>query len=114
MEVSKEAHTFYALMAMLKISNKFIDFLVDGEAVSRGLKQDLNVLRAKIAYLGRRCDSTLEGDEAKQWKMEWSGKDYEVYSNILFLLNDMSEEQRGVAEQFMEELSKGQVKMEAA
>lgn len=109
--ITKEASTFYSLMAMLKISGNFIDFLVSSKSVARSLKFDLNQLRNNINRIDRICNQSLEGSEAQQWRREWSDRDYEVYSSILFSLNDMSEEQRSIMEQFAIELQRGNVEM---
>lgn len=114
MNITKEAHTLYALMNLLKISSNYIDYLNGSPDVPKPLKQDLTAVKKKVKILSDKCSRSLRGDDRKKWQREFTERDYEVYGNILFLLNDMSEEQRSVAEQFMEELSKGNVKMEAA
>jgi len=112
--VTKEASVFYTLVALLKVSNRYADYLCDSGEVAYTLKSDLRRLQNRIKDLDSKCNNSLDGNDADLWRKEWSEKDFEVYSSILFTLADMNEEQRSVAEQFMMELKKGNVKVELA
>jgi hypothetical protein len=112
--VTKEASTFYTMMCLLKICNKYADFLKESGAVSFNLKDDLNRLQSRIKDLEFKCNDVLDTKDAKIWQAEWTDKDFECYSSMLFMLADMNNEQRLVTEEFMTELSKGTIKAELA
>lgn len=114
MKVTKEANTFYALMALLKVAKNNIEYLCGRAEVAYNLKHTLRTLNNRITDLEKACNRSLDGSDLAIWQREWTERDFEVYGSILCNLNDMSEEQRAVAEQFMEELKKGNVKAEAA
>lgn len=114
MIITKEAKIFYSLIALLKVSRIFADDLVSSGEVARSLKHDLRVITNNIAHLERISNASLNGKDREQWIREWTEKDYEVYSAILFYLNDMSEDRRLIAEEFMKQLAEGKVKAQAA
>lgn len=114
MKVTREASTFYSMMALLKVVNHYAEYLCSSGEVVKNLKRDIRLLQNRIKDLDRTCNRSLEGSERQQWQKEWTEKDFEVFSSVLFVMADMSEEQRNIAEEFMNELKAGNIKVEAA
>ena len=113
MKVTTEAHTFYSMIALLKVTDRYSDYLLQSGEVSYGLKPTIKILQNRIKDLSKGIDEFLakkHPNDAQTWKKEWNDKDFEVYGSILFILNDMNEQQRATAEQFMQELQKGTIK----
>ena len=111
---TKEAHTFYAMLALLKTGKYYGEYLIGHEAVAMSLKQAIRTICNRITDLEKGCSRSVDTKDAEVWRKEWTEKDSEVYSSVLFSMNDMSEEKRAILEQFAGELLKGTVKMEAA
>lgn len=114
MTITKEASTFYFTYAMLLLCRKYLNDLIASQAVAHNLKQDLRILVNKITHIERIANKSLENKDAETWRKEWTERDYEVFANIFGILNDLPEDRRMIAEDFMIELSNGNVRAEIA
>jgi hypothetical protein len=112
MQITKEASTFYYTYALLMCAYKGMEFLIESREVSYSLKNDMKILMNKIRHIDSASKRSLNNPDAAVWSAQWNDRDFEVYGNVLGLMNDMSDEQRAVLEQFAQELLTGNVKME--
>lgn len=112
MIVSKAAHTFYFTFAMMKAVRYYLYNLIEEKEVSMSLKADFRTIIRRIDDLEKTAYRSLSKDESDIWGKEWKERDYEVFASVFSAMNDMTEEQRAVMEEFAFQLKNGEVKAE--
>lgn len=105
------ASTFYSMIALLKVVNRYANYLSDSKEVGYNLKAEIRLLQSRIKCIDRRAADVL-GEDAALWQSQWTDKDFEVFASVLFSLIDMDEQQRSVVEQFVTEYQARRVEVE--
>jgi hypothetical protein len=96
--ISQEAHTFYCLTIMSNIITNWSDYLIGSGLVHNNLKLSLKKLKNRVLEMQKECKKSLPANESEKWHTDLTERDIEVYSSVLFMLNDMTEDQRAAFE----------------
>ncbi len=112
--ITKEAHTFYFTYALLMACRKYLNNLIESNEVHFSLKREFKTVVNRITDLDKLCLRSLDDGDSNAWKKEWTQRDFEVFASVFMMLNDMSEEQRSVMEEFATQLMAGNVNAQLA
>ena len=108
----KTETAFYFTFALLLASRKYVNDLIESKDVGYGLKRALRIISNRITDMEKEAIRSLDTEDAKKWKKEWSDRDYEMFANIFTLMTHMDEERRNVLEMFTEQLAAGNVEVD--
>lgn len=108
------ASTFYAANTLLAVAEKYLAYVNDAKGVSQGIKYDMNQLRNHInRFIAQSAFRSDRASDVAEWKRQFTEREYQSFGSVLMLMVEMSDEQRMIIENFAEQLSIGQAKLES-
>lgn len=103
MVITKEARTFYSMMALIKSAKSMCDYLFSSRSVTHGVKHELQLFFRKFDIMQEKMTGHLSQEDKTKWNEDWK-RDYESFASVLNYMSDMTDGQRDKLEEFAKEL----------
>ncbi len=104
-KVTKEADTFYFTYALMKALRFYIEYLRVQGVVHYTVKDELRLIDNRLRAFTRNVTDSLPEEVQQVWDVEWTEKDYLIFSQVFRYMTNMDEDKRMQLEQYAEKLS---------
>lgn len=104
-KVTKEADTFYFTYALMKALRFYIEYLREQGVVHYTVKDELKLIDNRLKAFTRNVTGSLPAEVQHVWDIEWTEKDYLIFSQVFRYMTNMDEDKRMQLEQYAEKLT---------
>lgn len=105
MTPTKEAKTFYSMLALIKSAGNMADYLYSSKIVTFGVKHELKLFFTRFKILQDKMTAHLPVEDKLKWQEDWN-RDYECFASVLNMMSEMTDEQRADLENYANQLLK--------